>query len=324
MLQTAKAENPDTITVYLTKAGKKAITKDSSDYYRIILPPDSNIDKDLYRVYEYYPDGSRKTIATSFTKSGNLVFDGTSITFFNNGKRCSTVQFKNGRPKGPLTFYYPNGALYSIFKFDDLSNGYYDGYYNNFLSNSNYNYRLNVVELRDSTGKVLAIKGTGHVLIFDDDFKKVTIEGDIHNYKKEGEWKGLIADSGTYTCIYHRDELKSGISYMKSGNHYTFKEMATNAVFSDGLAAFQTFIKRNLQYPESAKKHKATGTVVVGFCVETNGTVSDVKILKGVIKSLDEEALRVISLSPLWIPASNYGVPLRSYGSVRVDFYYNM
>jgi hypothetical protein len=59
---------------------------------------------------------------------------------------------------------------------------------------------------------------------------------------------------------------------------------------------------------------------LVGFYVETNGTVSDVKIIRGLFKSVDEEALRVIGLSPLWIPASQFGIPMRTQFSVDVYF----
>jgi TonB family protein len=320
LLQTAKAENPDTSLFYLKNSGQEVTIKDSADFYRIILPPDTNIDKDLYRVCDYYLNGMRKCVATSLTKDANLVLDGTCINYFENGKRKSTAQFKNGRYVGSLTKYYPNGNLYDIFKIEDL-NSYYNRFYNGNLPDPRYGYKLQVMELRDSTGNLLTVNGTGHVVIFDEDFKKVVEEGNLSNNKKEGEWRGAIADSGKFICTFHRDVLKSGISFMKSGNHYSFKQIETAAVFSDGMDAFPIFIRKNLQYPESAKKHNVAGMVIVGFYIETNGTLSDVKIAKGLFKSLDDEALRVVSLSPLWIPASKFGIPIRSYYTVPVNFY---
>jgi TonB family protein len=320
VLQTAKAENSDTLTVYYKNSGQKVSTKDSADYYRIILPPDTNVDKDLYRVYDYYFNGQPKMLATSLTKENGLVLDGTCISYFANGKRKSTAQFKNGRYVGSITNYYPNGKLYNILKVEDLSRDYYRGYYYGYLSDPSIGYDVKVTELRDSVGKLMVLNGTGHVVVFDDDFKKVLRQGDLKNNKKDGEWRGAIADSGKYICIFHRDELKSGESYMKSGNHYTFKQIDVKAVFSDGMEAFSAFIKKNLQYPESARKHKVAGTVMVGFYVEINGTVSEVKVTRALFKSLDDEAMRVIALSPLWIPATQFGVPTRTFYTIPVNF----
>jgi len=315
-LQTVKAENPDTLIAYWKNSGKQVTTRDSADYYRVLLPPDSNIDKELYRVYDYYANGKLKLVATSFTNDINhLTLDGASIIFFPNGKRKTSLQFKNGIPYGIATNYYPNGNLYSIIKVEVLRN-----------QNSLYSpytiltYKSQIIELRDSTGKVLVAKGTGHVMFFDEDFKSILEEGNISDNKREGEWKGSIADSGKYVCFFHKDEIKSGISYMKSGNHYTFNKIQTSAEFSDGQAEFLPFIKKNLQYPEYAKKRGITGTVWVEFWVEINGTVSNVKVRRGLIKSLDEEAVRVISLSPLWMPASKFGIPYRTYHTMPVDF----
>lgn len=253
----------------------------------------------------------QKLLLHHLSNTIRLVFDGTCIEYFPDGKRKRTSQYKGGDLFGSQTNYYPNGKLYSILKIDNPYYGFY----------AYRGYRVQIIELRDLKGNLLASNGTGHVIIYDDDFKNVLNEGDLKNNKREGQWRGSIADSGAYICTYHKDELKSGISYMKSGNHYKFDQIDVRAVFSDGRDAFYFFLKKNLQYPEVAKKHNTKGSVLVGFYVETNGTLSDVKIVRGLLKSLDDEALRVVGLSPLWIPASTYGVPRRTYNQVSVDFY---
>jgi TonB family protein len=178
-----------------------------------------------------------------------------------------------------------------------------------------------MMELRDTTGKILAERGKGHVLMFDEDFKKVVSEGGINNDKREGEWKGVIGDTAQFKCIFHKDELKSGITLTRSGRRYAFKQIAVNPVYSDGTDGFYLFIKKNLQYPAAARAHKARGIVSVRFMVETDGTISDAKVVTGVIKSLDDEALRVVRLSPPWIPGAQYGIPVRVPYTVSVDFY---
>lgn len=250
----------------------------------------------------------------------NLVLDGTCIEFFPNGKRKRISQYKRGRLVDTVRNYYPAGHLYNTLKIDEQSSGF-DLYYNNFLLSIPYRYKSQIVELRDSTGNLLAEKGTGHHLLYDDEFKQLIEEGAIENDKKEGEWRGAIADSGKFICTFHKNEIKSGVSCMKSGHRYEFKQIYTRPAFGDFQDAFIYFIKKNLQYPESARKYKVNGSVTVEFYVEPNGAVSDVKVTRGLLKSLDEEAVRVVSLSPLWYPATRFGVPFRTRQIVSVNLY---
>jgi protein TonB len=108
---------------------------------------------------------------------------------------------------------------------------------------------------------------------------------------------------------------------MKSGHHYEFKEIYQRPVFNYGQVTFDYFINKNLKYPESARKYKMTGYVMIEFYVEQNGMQSDVKVSQGLIKSLDDEAVRVVSLSPLWYPATKYGILLRTRQTVFINFY---
>src|ERR1700743_1196916 len=107
-LQAVKAENPDSLIVYLKNSGQKVASKDSADFYRVILPPDTSTDKDLYRVYDYYFNGKTKRVATSLTATLDLVLDGVCLNYFPNGKRKTTSEYKNGRLTGTVTNYYPN------------------------------------------------------------------------------------------------------------------------------------------------------------------------------------------------------------------------
>ena len=65
---------------------------------------------------------------------------------------------------------------------------------------------------------------------------------------------------------------------------------------------FSKWVSQHLEYPEIAKENGVSGRVMVQFTVNPNGTVSDVKVLRGVDPSLDKEAVRVIQSSPKWTP----------------------
>jgi len=66
--------------------------------------------------------------------------------------------------------------------------------------------------------------------------------------------------------------------------------------------AFSAWVAKNMQYPEVAKENGVQGRVMLQFTVNANGTVSNVKVLRGVDPSLDKEAVRVVSASPKWTP----------------------
>ena len=74
-----------------------------------------------------------------------------------------------------------------------------------------------------------------------------------------------------------------------------------------GADEFRLFIQKNLKYPEEAQKQEIDGRVFVSFVIDKNGNVRNVKIERGVHSALDEEAIRVVKLSPKWEPGKNEG-----------------
>lgn len=75
--------------------------------------------------------------------------------------------------------------------------------------------------------------------------------------------------------------------------------------------AFSKWVQENLTYPETAKKNGIYGRVTLQFTVNTDGTASDITVLRGVDPSLDKEAVRVVSMSPKWTPGKQDGHPVR-------------
>ena len=65
---------------------------------------------------------------------------------------------------------------------------------------------------------------------------------------------------------------------------------------------FSKWVNSKLQYPEIAKENGVQGRVTLQFTVNPDGSVSNVKVLRGVDSSLDKEAVRVVSMSPKWMP----------------------
>lgn len=65
---------------------------------------------------------------------------------------------------------------------------------------------------------------------------------------------------------------------------------------------FSKWVNSKLEYPEIAKENGVQGRVTLQFTVNPDGSVSNVKVLRGVDSSLDKEAVRVVSMSPKWKP----------------------
>lgn len=71
------------------------------------------------------------------------------------------------------------------------------------------------------------------------------------------------------------------------------------------------FIRNNLRYPALACQQGIEGTVYVSFIVETDGSVSEVHVIRGISPEADAGAVRVVRLSPNWIPARQDGIPVK-------------
>ena len=94
----------------------------------------------------------------------------------------------------------------------------------------------------------------------------------------------------------------------------TFDAIEVKPTFNGGDAGeFVKWAYSQLNYPEKAKKDKAQGRVLVQFTIGTDGSVSNVELVKGVREDLNAEVLRVVSSSPKWEPGKQNGeaVPVR-------------
>lgn len=89
--------------------------------------------------------------------------------------------------------------------------------------------------------------------------------------------------------------------------------------FPGGDKALREYILNNIKYPEVARTSGITGTVYVQFVVEKNGSISDVKVVRGIGGGCDEEAVRVVKSMPKWKPGKQRGVPVRVYFTLPIE-----
>lgn len=74
-----------------------------------------------------------------------------------------------------------------------------------------------------------------------------------------------------------------------------------------GMSAFYQFVQKNLKYPAQARRMGIEGKVFVQFVVDKDGTITEVKAVKGIGAGCDEEAARVIGKAPKWKPGKQRG-----------------
>jgi len=85
--------------------------------------------------------------------------------------------------------------------------------------------------------------------------------------------------------------------------------------FPGGLEKFMSYVTQNFRMPRSS--HNA-GKVIVAFIIEKDGSVTNVKVSRGLSSDIDHEAIRVVSRSPKWLPGIQNGKAVRVGYSIPI------
>ena len=102
-----------------------------------------------------------------------------------------------------------------------------------------------------------------------------------------------------------------------------FTVVEQNPEYPGGYDAMMAFVKQNMKYPANARRLQIEGTVYVGFVVNKDGTISDVKVLRGIMAECDKEAVRVIKMMPPWKPGRQNGRNVNVRFTVPLKFRMN-
>ena len=160
-------------------------------------------------------------------------------------------------------------------------------------------------------------QGTGR-RVFTDEMGLFKLDADF-NHSIVIRANGKNNQSFPITHFLHSDQNFNVIMQPKSSwELYSSAEIMPE--FPGGMTAFQNYLKKNLEYPEKAKRAKLEGVVVVQFIVDTNGAIIEPRIARHLETSLDSAAWRLVRDMPRWTPASDYGTPVRCKYSLPVAF----
>lgn len=121
-------------------------------------------------------------------------------------------------------------------------------------------------------------------------------------------------------------ENRTDYSYDYDGAGYDEGDYGEEDVFQvvEDMPTFpgdiNKWLGKNVKYPVIAQENNIQGRVTVQFVIERDGSITDVKVLRGVDPSLDKEAVRVVKSMPKWKPGKQRGKPVRVSYTVPINF----
>ena len=123
------------------------------------------------------------------------------------------------------------------------------------------------------------------------------------------------AKADNWKAIYDQQPNKSG-----TPDGVNFKMVEIQAEFPGGEQALLKWVGENLVYPQEAAEEGREGKVIVQFIVEKDGSVSNVKVVRGKHPALDAEAVRVVRQMPKWSPGIQNGAPVKTTMTMPITF----
>lgn len=114
------------------------------------------------------------------------------------------------------------------------------------------------------------------------------------------------------------ESVNEGARY--EGKLYDLGNVELAPEYQGGQKALGKFLASKLRYPVRARENRVQGKVYIGFIVEKNGSLSDYKVVRGIGAGCDEEAIRVLKLSPIWKPGYATGKPVRTSYTLPIIF----
>ena len=136
--------------------------------------------------------------------------------------------------------------------------------------------------------------------------------------KKISFWKlGILSTLSTLLIIIFAcsEDQGGGTSTMmaekSNTNDQIFSVVESLPEFKGGMNAFYSYVRKEIRYPLEARLGHVEGRVDVQFVVDKDGSLSDVKAIRGIGSACDQEAVRVVQNAPAFIPGRQRGKPVR-------------
>ncbi|MCF6361240.1 MAG: energy transducer TonB [Cyclobacteriaceae bacterium] len=102
---------------------------------------------------------------------------------------------------------------------------------------------------------------------------------------------------------------------------FTVVEQMPN--YPGGLKALYGYFGKKMKYPSQARKMGIEGRVIITFVIDKDGSITDLKLLRGIGAGCDEEAIRVLKMLPKWNPGKQRGKPVKVQMTIPINFKLN-
>ncbi len=132
----------------------------------------------------------------------------------------------------------------------------------------------------------------------------------IYRYRKAALSDEPVVIKGTLGKIKGNKGLKNACVSSKEPCVYDRDSFIPPTFMGQNANYFSSWVSSKLVYPNDSYSRGIEGTIKLGFTVNKEGEVTDVIVIRGVADDLDEEAVRVVSNSPKWTPATVDGKPV--------------
>jgi len=138
------------------------------------------------------------------------------------------------------------------------------------------------------------------------------LDGEFKVFYQNGQLKRLET--------WRNGEWENGECYDELGNKTQYCSYQEMAEYIGGLPELYKFIGQTLIYPKYARRNGIQGKVYVGFIIDTDGSIIDAQIIKGVEKHIDDEAIRVVNKMPKWKPGRFEGNLVKTEFVLPINF----
>lgn len=284
----AQTPVPASKLIYLDSSYAET-TEENYKYTRLIEKYYS--DQNSYIFKEYYKSEVLKSIGTTLSKD-NLKKDGQYISYYENGKKESTVNYSNNKKTGREFNWYENGEIKSELEYLNVKKGKEEVTkvkINNFWSTQ-----------KEQT----VINGNGQVEQTDDYFYE---RGEVKNGEKHGVWEGKnLKKRYVFTESYNEGILTSGTSTDENNNQFTYKTVLEKPIPAKGMNHFYKFIGTHYRTP---KVEGLSGKVYITFVINEDGNPTKLRVLRDIGYDTGPEAVKTIVNYGKWIPGKMRGVP---------------
>lgn len=153
---------------------------------------------------------------------------------------------------------------------------------------------------------------------------EVTTELEVVDNDAEIENELGLVDAGDDANKAQQDVVISDVSNDEEvAEEEIFVFVEENPSFPGGESALYEYLYKNIKYPDLARENNITGTVVIKFVVEKDGSITKASILREIGGGCGKEALRVVNTLPKWKPGKQSGRPVRTEFTLPVQFELN-